>query len=224
MLCAYHKAGVCEKGKKCKYSHDLTLDGKSAKIDIYTDPRDRLGKPDWRTDITCTNFLDAVEKNLYGWLWECANGGDKCVYTHALPAGYVLNRDKKDQEKLALQDDEDEMTIEEKIEEERAALPSEGLTPVTLESFMEWKRRKAERKQKELEEKMKEEAKKAGSKGGSGILSGRALFKFDPNLFQDDEAAAGHDLYEERNEEDDEEEEKKADGGNGAIAEDENED
>jgi hypothetical protein len=117
------------------------------------------------------------------------------------------------------------MTIEEKIEEERAALPSEGLTPVTLESFMEWKRRKAERKQKELEEKMKEEAKKAGSKGGSGILSGRALFKFDPNLFQDDEAAAGHDLYEERNEEDDEEEEeKKADGANGAIAEDENED
>lgn len=53
VLCAYHKAGVCEKGKKCKYSHDLALDGKSAKIDIYTDPRDRNGKPDWRTDITC---------------------------------------------------------------------------------------------------------------------------------------------------------------------------
>jgi hypothetical protein len=52
---------------------------------------------------------------------------------------------------------------------------------------------------------MKEEAKKAGSKGGSNILSGRALFKFDPTLFQDDEAAA--DVYEEREEE--EEEEKK---------------
>jgi hypothetical protein len=50
---------------------------------------------------------------------------------------------------------------------------------------MAWKQRKAERKQKELEEKMKEEAKKAGGKGqaGAGILSGRALFKFDPNLF-----------------------------------------
>lgn len=47
---------------------------------------------------------------------------------------------------------------------------------------------------------MKEEAKKAGSKGGSGILSGRALFKYDPTLFQDDEAAADQDLYEERNE------------------------
>lgn len=41
VLCAYFKAGVCEKGKKCKYSHDLELEGKSAKIDIYTDPRDR---------------------------------------------------------------------------------------------------------------------------------------------------------------------------------------
>jgi hypothetical protein len=53
---------------------------------------------------------------------------------------------------------------------------------------------------------MKEEAKKVGGKG-SNILSGRALFKYDPNLFQDDEAAADGDVYEERNE--DEEEEKK---------------
>ena len=25
-LCAYFKAGVCEKGKKCKYSHDMTIE------------------------------------------------------------------------------------------------------------------------------------------------------------------------------------------------------
>lgn len=41
VLCAYFKAGICEKGKKCKFSHDLELDGKTAKIDLYTDPRDR---------------------------------------------------------------------------------------------------------------------------------------------------------------------------------------
>ena len=210
VLCAYFKAGVCEKGKKCKYSHDLGLEGKSAKIDIYSDPRDRNGKPEWRTDITCTFFLDAVEKNLYGWLWECPNGGDKCVYTHALPPGYVLQREKKELEKAALDQSDDELTIEEKIEEERAKLPSDGLTPVTLATFMEWKKRKAERKQKELEEKMKEEVKKAGAKGGAGILSGRALFKYDPTLFQDDEAAAAGDVYEERNEE--EEEDKQEEG------------
>lgn len=36
----------------------------------------------------------------------------------------------------------DETTIEEKIEEERAALSSEGLTPVTKESFFAWKERR----------------------------------------------------------------------------------
>ena len=35
------------------------------------------------------------------------------------------------------------MTIEEKIEEERAALPADGLTPVTAESFKAWKERRA---------------------------------------------------------------------------------
>ena len=39
-LCGYFKAGVCEKGKKCKYSHDLTLeDNRSMAIDLYSDPR-----------------------------------------------------------------------------------------------------------------------------------------------------------------------------------------
>lgn len=180
VLCAYFKAGVCEKGKKCKFSHDLTLDGKAAKIDLYNDPRDKKGKSAERTEITCTHFIDAVEKFIYGWLWECPNGGDKCVYTHALPPGYVLQRDKKEAGKAA-EDDEDEKTIEEIIEEERAALPAEGLTPVTLDSFHEWKKRRAEKRQKELETKQAEEAKK-GSKG-QNVLSGKALFKYDPTLF-----------------------------------------
>ena len=86
VLCAYFKAGQCEKGKKCKFSHDLELDGKSAKIDIYSDPRDKKGPRDpTRTDIICQHFLDAVEKNLYGWMWECPNLGEKCQYTHSLP-------------------------------------------------------------------------------------------------------------------------------------------
>jgi hypothetical protein len=52
---------------------------------------------------------------------------------------------------------------------------------VTLESLMEWKKRKAERKQKELEAKAVEESKKVG--GGKNVLSGKALFKYDPTLF-----------------------------------------
>jgi DRG Family Regulatory Proteins, Tma46 len=145
--------------------------------------------------------LEAVEKNLYGWFWECPNGADKCVYTHALPQGYILERDRKEMEKARLLgEDGDEMTLEEKIEEERGNLSSVNLTPVTLTSFMEWKKRKAEKKQKDLEDKMKEEAKKSSSKGYN-IMSGKALFKYDPSLFKDDDEAADEDIYAERNEE-----------------------
>ena len=179
----------------------MTLDGKASKIDIYTDPRDRNGKQEGRTDIICQNFLEAVEKNLYGWFWECPNGADKCVYTHALPQGYILERDRKEMEKARLLgEDDDEMTLEEKIEEERANLSSVNLTPVTLTSFMEWKKHKAEKKQKDLEDKMKEEAKKSSTKGYN-IMSGKALFKYDPSLFKDDDEAADEDIYAERNEE-----------------------
>ena len=64
-----------------------------------------------------------------------------------LPMGYVLKRDQGPKQ----EEDDDEMTLEEKIEEERAALPSEGLTPVTLESFKQWKADRATKKQAELD-------------------------------------------------------------------------
>ena len=65
---------------------------------------------------------------------------------------------------------------------------------MTLETFKEWKKRKAEAKLKKLEEKVKEDHKKTGGKG-SNILSGRALFSFDPNMFQDDDDAADDSTY-----------------------------
>jgi hypothetical protein len=68
-----------------------------------------------------------------------------------------LQREKKELEKAALNDDDDEITIEEQIEAERAALPSAGLTPVTKETLEAWKIKRNERKQKEAEDKMKEE-------------------------------------------------------------------
>ena len=195
-LCAYFKAGVCEKGKKCKYSHDLTLeDTRSMAINLYEEPRQKTGRvPD--TIITCRDFIDAVERNLYGFNWQCPNGGDNCTYRHMLPQGYVLNRDKKaggqDEES-----EEEEMTLEEKIEEERAALPSDGLTPVTLETFTKWKADRAARKQAEIEQKIiAEEAKGRRDRGQMNFMSGRALFQFNPDLFEDDDdAAADEDVF-----------------------------
>lgn len=114
--------------------------------------------------------------------------------------GYVLEREKKELEQAG--QDDDEMTLEEIIEEERANLNTDDLTPVTKDTFFAWKKRKAEEKQRELEEKMKEESKKPS---GKNIMNGRALFTYNPDLFEDDDNAADEQTYEETQEEGDEE-------------------
>lgn len=40
ILCEFFKAGQCGKGYKCKFSHDLNIQRKGEKIDIYSDKRD----------------------------------------------------------------------------------------------------------------------------------------------------------------------------------------
>ena len=40
ILCEFFKAGQCQKGFKCKFSHDLNVQRKGEKIDIYSDKRD----------------------------------------------------------------------------------------------------------------------------------------------------------------------------------------
>lgn len=97
----------------------------------------------------------------------------------------MLNRDKGDQ---SSDDDDEEMTLEEKIEEERANLPSDGLTPVTFESFMKWKADRAQRKLEEAAAKAAaEDAKNRKDKNHTAFMSGRALFTFNPDLFEDAE-------------------------------------
>jgi hypothetical protein len=71
-----------------------------------------------------------------------------------LPEGYVLTS-KKEREaarKQAEEDKKNSRTIEEDIEEERAALKADGLTPVTKDSFAAWKERRKAQKQKKAEE------------------------------------------------------------------------
>ena len=109
----------------------------------------------------------------------------------------------KDKKKIADEEKEEVIPLEEQIEEERRALPSEGLTPVTLESFKKWKEEKARKKQEDLEKQLEQEKAK-GSKGRN-ILTGKALFAYDASLFQDDDAAVDDDMYEERVESDAEE-------------------
>ena len=88
-----------------------------------------------------------------------------------------------------------ERTIEDIIEEQRAALTAAGIkgTPVTAATFAVWKETKKRRRQLELEARVKaEQAKKKGGKGLS-VLSGKELFSFDKDLFKDDDGAGGVD-------------------------------
>uniref|UniRef100_A0A674PC75 Zinc finger CCCH domain-containing protein 15 n=1 Tax=Takifugu rubripes TaxID=31033 RepID=A0A674PC75_TAKRU len=221
VLCAFFKQGQCTKGDKCKFSHDLSVERKCEKRSLYVDERDEELEKDtmdnWdekkleevvnkkhgeaekkkpKTQIVCKHFLDAIENSKYGWFWVCPGGADTCMYRHALPAGFVLRKDKKKEEK------EEEISLEELIENERAAL-GHNVTRITLETFLAWKKRKKQEKVDKAREDL--EKKKADFKAGKSLtVSGREVFEFRPELVDDDDAEADDTEYD-KNKEDEEE-------------------
>ena len=44
LLCAFFKAGTCEKGSKCKFSHDVNVGRKAEKKNLYEDDREEKMK------------------------------------------------------------------------------------------------------------------------------------------------------------------------------------
>lgn len=203
IVCAFFKQGQCGKGDKCKFSHDLTIERKAEKRSLYVDMRDdddtmenwdeeklkeviekkhgKSGKMP-TTDIICKHFLEAVEKSKYGWFWSCPSG-DNCIYRHALPPGFVLKKDKKKEDK------KDEVTLEDLIEKERAALgPTQ--TKVTLETFLAWKKRKIQEKKDAA--KKEEDKKRNDFKAGRQVgLSGREMFSFNPEMAMQNDMEEG---------------------------------
>ncbi|TXG59103.1 hypothetical protein EZV62_016932 [Acer yangbiense] len=196
ILCEFYKAGQCAKGFKCKFSHDLNIQRKGEKIDLYSDKRDQETMEDWDqetlekvveskvneykqnkpTDIVCKYFLEAVEKKQYGWFWVCPNGGKDCHYRHALPPGYIL----KSQMKALLEEESEKIPIEEEIENQRAKITTS--TPMTPELFMAWKKKKKSERDAGLAALRAERAK-------NDRMSGRELFLSDSSLFVDDAEA-----------------------------------
>ncbi|KAK7112415.1 zinc finger CCCH domain-containing protein 15-like [Littorina saxatilis] len=220
VLCAFFKQGQCTKGDKCKFSHDLTIERKSAKRSLYDEggAKDEDSMDNWdeatlnevinkkhgesekdkpKTGIICKHFLEAVENSKYGWFWNCPNGL-KCIYRHALPPGFVLKKDQKKEDK------EDQISLEDLIERERAAL-GHDVTKITLQTFLAWKERK--RKEKIAALMADQNQKKKDFSAGKMLgISGRQMFEFNPDLVtgddDDEEGAAGFDI---RREDEDEE-------------------
>ncbi|CAE6414311.1 unnamed protein product [Rhizoctonia solani] len=201
VLCVYFKAGNCEKGNKCKFSHDRNVERKQEKKDIYSDSRDdkaedtmdkwdqdklqsvilsKHGNPRTTTDIVCKYFIDAIESGKFGWFWECPNG-ENCMYRHALPPGFVLRSEKKAAEDAAKANT---ISLEEFLEVERHKLGS-NLTPVTPESFAVWKKTRLDKKS--AQEDAMRKAKDAQAAAGKSIgMSGRDLFQYNPEWFEQD--------------------------------------
>ncbi|KAI5362785.1 Putative Zinc finger, CCCH-type, ZC3H15/TMA46 family, Zinc finger, CCCH-type superfamily [Septoria linicola] len=205
VLCQFFKKGACEKGKKCKFSHDLDVERKTAKRDLYTDAREgeegeedgkkkddmedwdeeklrqvvlsKHGNPKTTTDKVCKFFIEAVENQKYGWFWTCPNGGDQCMYKHSLPPGFVLKTKEQRAAEKALMDKSPlaTLTLEDFLESQRLKLTG-SLTPVTPESFAKWKKERLDKKAAEHEAQTMKEA------------TGRAMFeKGDWRADSDDE-------------------------------------
>lgn len=222
VVCAFFKQGQCTKGDRCKFSHDLSIERKAEKRSLYCDMRDDDDKEmdtmdKWdedklkevvekkhgsgnrpTTDIICKHFLDAVEKSKYGWFWECPSG-QKCIYRHALPPGFVLKKDKKKEEK------KDDISLEDLIEKERANL-GPNQTKITLITFSAWKERKLKEK---IEQAVKEEEKKRNDyKAGRQVgISGREIFYFNPDLAAGDGIDEGDEAISSYTREDDDSDE-----------------
>jgi len=195
VLCQFFKKGNCEKGKKCKFSHDLAIERKTEKRSLYTDSRDqekeeeeerrkkdnmdnwdedklrqvvlsKHGNPKTTTDKVCKYFIAAIEDQKYGWFWTCPNGGDKCMYKHSLPPGFIIKtKEQRAAEKALMANSPlNTLTLEDFLESERHKLTGK-LTPVTPETFAKWKKERVDKKQAEEEAKKMKEA------------TGRAMFE-----------------------------------------------
>ena len=210
-VCEYFKRGLCQRGKKCKYSHDLSTTRVAKKKAIYEeeeDPEKNETMADWdeaklrevvnkkhggatTTKIICKHFLKALETNKYGWFWICPGGGKECKYRHALPPGFVLPSVAK-----AQKEDEDEgPSLEEIIEEERKKIV-DG-TPVTPETFAAWKERKSADAVAKVEQSRAEKL-AAFAAGKTEGLTGRELFEFNPDSFVDDANGVDFSVREDR--------------------------
>ncbi|KAK4544948.1 hypothetical protein LTR36_003853 [Oleoguttula mirabilis] len=196
VLCQFFKKGHCDKGKKCKFSHDLDVERRTEKKSLYTDMREgdeeggeedgkkkddmtdwdeeklrqvvmsKHGNPKTTTDKVCKFFIEAVENGKYGWFWTCPNGGDKCMYRHSLPPGFVLKTKEQRAAEKALMEKSPlaTLTLEDFLESERHKLTG-TLTPVTPETFAKWKKERLDKKAAEEEAKKMKEA------------TGRAMFE-----------------------------------------------
>lgn len=228
VVCNFFKNGSCVKGDKCKFSHDLAVERKSTKINLYEDRRDeeRNGNAaEGRNEDTMQdwdqNKLEQVVQRRHG---KGIKTTTDIVCKHFLEAiekktyGWFWECPNggdqckyrhalppgfvlKSAKKDEKKDAEEQISLEEFLEIERYRI--EKKTPVTAEAFLKWKMDR--RAKQEAEERAREREKEAQIKAGKMLhVSGRDLFMYNPEMFGDDEEAMDVD-YTRREEEENQE-------------------
>lgn len=97
------------------------------------------------------------------------------------------------------QEDNDDRALEYAIEEERAKIDPDQCTPVNKESFEAWHKKRREKFLKAKQKKDKDSQVEIRGKGNKGVyLTGRALLKYDANLFNNEDDEEGDDDEEEK--------------------------
>ncbi|MBA0693147.1 hypothetical protein Goari_010652, partial [Gossypium aridum] len=154
ILCEFFKVGKCAKGFKCKLSHDLNVQRKGEKIDIYSDKRDQ------ETMENCDQ--ETLEKVVESKAKE---------YQQNKPTDNVL-----------LEEESEKTPIEEEIDNQRAKLKTS--TPMTPELFMEWKKKKKAERDESLAAQRAERAKNDRMSGRELFMSDASLFVDDAKAYE----------------------------------------
>lgn len=170
VMCINFLNNNCNKGDNCQFAHELKKE--APKVETEENSNNKI-------TMVCRFLIDAINNGEYSASWKCPLS--KCKDIHKL---LELNDDPKV-----------EVSLEEYFELQRQTLDESKLTPVTEQSFKEWKAKK------DKEEEMHAKRVAALSNGARGI----DLFKDHREMFEDDEEAQEDVDYGERNYEDSEE-------------------
>ena len=215
-ICQFFKAGLCTKGKKCKYSHDLEAENvaepvQNNKINLFKDQREEIfgaedGIESWNQNkleeavnfnsrkyqsshnqtAIVCKFFLTAVEKMKYGWFWKCPNGFNCKFRHALPQGYKFIPKSVPGKKISKVDTE--LLLIKQIDAERNQLDSEKCTPVTYERFMAWVKKRREKKQKVREERIKKFMKDRGIKV-KRMVTGKQFFEKNQGLFQDAEGA-----------------------------------
>ena len=149
VFCLNFKNKNCSLGDKCQFSHEPPK-----KVEKAMEENEQASK------LVCKFLIDALNNREFSPNWTCPVPNCKDIH------------------KLTEMDGELEMNLEEFLEFQRQALKTEGLTPVTEETFKVWKQKKL--KEEELH------AKRKAALLEKGAMS-LEMLKNRPDLFEDAE-------------------------------------